>query len=123
MSGANRPSGGERETQGGAAGAVQFRLPDVGEGLSEAEVVAWLVAAGDTVERDQPIVEVLTDKAQVELPSPVAGRVLRLAAQAGERVQVGEVLVELEATGTRGTAAPTPAAHAQPAAPAPARPP
>ena len=55
---------------------VEFVLPDVGEGLEEGEIVSWLVAAGDTVARDQPLVEVQTDKALVELPSPVAGQVV-----------------------------------------------
>lgn len=94
---------------------VRFALPDIGEGLVEGEVVAWLVAEGDTVERDQPLVEVLTDKATVELPSPVAGTVARLLAEPGQVVPVGHVLVELLPTG-----APTPrAAGAQPVAPAP----
>ena len=64
--------------------AHRFLLPDIGEGLEEAEVVEWLVAVGDVVARDQPLVEVLTDKASSELPSPVAGTVLRLGAAEGE---------------------------------------
>ena len=74
---------------------VEFKLPDVGEGLEEAEIVEWRVAEGDVVTRDQPLVEVLTDKSAVEIPSPVAGRVLRLAGGVGDRVHVGEVLVVL----------------------------
>lgn len=77
-------------------GRVDFVLPDVGEGLEEGEIVSWLVAPGDTVSRDQPLVEVQTDKALVELPSPVAGRVLSLAFEPGDRVKVGQVLVVLE---------------------------
>ena len=73
-----------------------FRLPDIGEGLEEAEIIAWLVHPGDVVERDQPLVEVLTDKANSELPSPVSGKILRLGAAEGERLSVGEVLVELD---------------------------
>ena len=76
--------------------AYTFRLPDIGEGLEEAEIIAWLVAPGDTVERDQPLVEVLTDKANSELPSPVAGTVLRLGAVEGDRLRVGDVLIELD---------------------------
>ena len=76
--------------------AHRFLLPDIGEGLEEAEVVEWLVAVGDVVARDQPLVEVLTDKASSELPSPVAGTVLRLGAAEGERIQVGEVLIEID---------------------------
>lgn len=76
--------------------AFEFRLPDIGEGLEEAEIVEWLVSPGDVVVRDQPLVEVLTDKASSELPSPVAGTVLRLGASEGERLNVGEVLIELD---------------------------
>ena len=75
---------------------VEFKLPDVGEGLEEGEVVSWLVAPGDAVARDQPLVEVQTDKALVELPSPVAGRVVSLAFAPGDVVKVGQVLVTLE---------------------------
>lgn len=95
---------------------VAFRLPDVGEGLDEAEVVRWLVGEGEEVARDQPLVEVLTDKAQVELPSPVAGRVLRLAAAEGDIIKVGTLLVELTtAAGSSGGLQPGPAAEAGPA--------
>lgn len=117
--------------------AVAFRLPDVGEGLEEAEIVRWLVAEGDSVARDQPLVEVLTDKAQVELPSPVEGRVARLGAAEGDIVKVGALLVELStddgaagdpaptatATSTAPTAATGPPATPPPAAPAAAPPP
>ena len=75
---------------------VEFVLPDVGEGLEEGEIVSWLVAPGDTVTRDQPLVEVQTDKALVELPSPVAGQVVSLAFTPGDIVKVGQVLVVLE---------------------------
>ena len=60
-----------------------FHLPDIGEGLEEAEIVEWLVRPGDTVVRDQALVEVLTDKASSELPSPVAGVVLTLGGAEG----------------------------------------
>ena len=73
-----------------------FKLPDLGEGVAEGEVVRWLVREGDEVAEDQPLAEVLTDKATVEIPSPRAGRVLRLGAAEGERVPVGHVLVEIE---------------------------
>ena len=77
-------------------GRVEFVLPDVGEGLEEGEIVSWLVAPGDSVARDQPLVEVQTDKALVELPSPVAGQVVSLAFGPGDIVKVGQVLVVLE---------------------------
>lgn len=73
-----------------------FRLPDIGEGLDEAEIVEWFVAIGDVVVRDQALVEVLTDKASSELPSPVAGTVLSLGAAEGVRLRVGEVLIEID---------------------------
>ena len=76
--------------------SFSFLLPDIGEGLEEAEVVEWFVAVGDVVVRDQPLVEVLTDKASSELPSPVAGTVLRLGATEGERLRVGTLLVEID---------------------------
>ncbi|MDX1448318.1 MAG: biotin/lipoyl-containing protein, partial [Acidimicrobiia bacterium] len=73
--------------------AYEFRLPDIGEGLVEAEIVEWLVAVGDTVERDQVVVHVETDKAVVEVPIPVAGTVLFLGGEAGEVLEVGSILV------------------------------
>ena len=76
--------------------AFIFCLPDIGEGLEEAEIVEWFVSIGDEVLRDQPLVEVLTDKASSELPSPVAGKVLLLGADEGARLQVGEVLIEID---------------------------
>lgn len=73
--------------------ANEFRLPDIGEGLTEAEIVRWLVQVGERVEADQPIVEVETDKAVVELPSPYAGIVLEHGGAEGETVDVGSILV------------------------------
>lgn len=72
--------------------AVAFRLPDVGEGVHEAEIVRWLVKEGEQVEENQPVLEVQTDKAVVELPAPTGGTVTRLNFRAGETVPVGEVL-------------------------------
>ncbi|HJL91178.1 MAG TPA: biotin/lipoyl-containing protein, partial [Acidimicrobiales bacterium] len=76
--------------------AFEFRLPDIGEGLEDAEIVSWYVSPGDVVERDQSLLEVLTDKASSELPSPVAGKVLKLSGQEGDRIKVGDVLIEIE---------------------------
>ena len=94
---------------------VEFALPDVGEGLEEGEVVSWLVAPGETVARDQPLVEVQTDKALVELPSPVAGQVVSLGFSPGDIVKVGQILVVLE---DGAAAAPVAPGRAE-AAPAP----
>ena len=91
-----------------------FRLPDIGEGLDEAEIVEWFVSIGDVVVRDQALVEVLTDKASSELPSPVAGTVLSLGAAEGVRLRVGEVLIEIDDgsdTSDAGTDRPPPAAE------------
>jgi pyruvate dehydrogenase E2 component (dihydrolipoamide acetyltransferase) len=73
--------------------AREFRLPDIGEGLTEAEIVRWLVPEGEYVEQDQAIVELETDKAVVEIPSPYAGVVLRHGGSEGEVIEVGTVLV------------------------------
>ncbi len=73
-----------------------FRFTDVGEGLEEGEIVAWLVAVGDTVQSYQPLVSVETDKSVVDLPSPVAGRVVALHGAPGDLVKVGSLLVEIE---------------------------
>lgn len=73
-----------------------FRLPDLGEGTVSAELVAWRVALGDAVEEGQPIAEVSTDKAVVEIPSPVSGRVLSLAGQPGDSIAVGADLIAFE---------------------------
>lgn len=72
-----------------------FRLPDVGEGIAEAELVEWVVKVGDRVEVDQALVVVETDKSQVELPSPYAGTVAALHGDPGDRIRVGAVLVEI----------------------------
>ena len=73
-----------------------FALPDLGEGLQDAELVAWHVAAGDHVVADQPLAAVETEKAVVEIPSPRSGHIARLCATPGERVKVGAPLVEFE---------------------------
>ncbi len=73
-----------------------FKLPDIGEGISAAEIVGWHVAVGDRVEEDQPITDMMTDKATVEMESPVAGTVVRLAGEPGDSVPIGAMLVEIE---------------------------
>ena len=74
----------------------EFRLPDIGEGIAEAEVVAWHVAVGDRVEEDQSIADMMTDKATVEMESPVAGTVVELAGEAGAMVPIGSTLLVIE---------------------------
>ncbi|MEZ4317698.1 MAG: dihydrolipoamide acetyltransferase family protein [Myxococcota bacterium] len=94
--------------------AFVFELPEVGEGVVEAEVVAWKVAVGDRVQVDQPLCEITTDKAQLEISSPKAGTIVRLHGEPGDIVAVHSPLVEIDESG-----APAPAAAAPPpAAPA-----
>ena len=81
--------------------AREFKLPDIGEGLTEAEIVRWLVGVGDHVDADQPIVEVETDKAVVEIPSPYAGVVLEQGGAEGQVIEVGDVLVVIGDPGER----------------------
>ena len=73
--------------------AYEFKLPDLGEGLTEGEIARWLVAEGDEVAEDDPLVEIQTDKTTVEIPSPAAGTVTRILVAAGDVVPVGTVLV------------------------------
>ena len=81
-----------------------FKLPDIGEGISEAEIVAWHVALGDRVEEDQRIADMMTDKATVEMESPVSGVVVELAGEVGEQVSIGAALVVIETVGEGGEA-------------------
>jgi pyruvate dehydrogenase E2 component (dihydrolipoamide acetyltransferase) len=104
----------------------EFRLPDIGEGVAEGEVVKWFVQEGGTVAEDAPLVSVLTDKANVEIPSPKSGKIVKIHAKEGEKVKVGGLLVTIDAA----PSAPTAAAPASPApassptaSPAPAVPP
>jgi len=80
-------------------GLYLFRLPDVGEGVAEAEIGAWYVKAGDVVQEDAPLVDMLTDKASVEITSPVTGTVLAVHGETGDFAPVGSVLVELDVAG------------------------
>ncbi len=77
----------------------EFKLPDIGEGVVEGEVVRWLVQEGDQVAEDQPMVEIMTDKATVEIPSPVAGRILKRIGDEGDTISVGSTLVIIERPG------------------------
>ncbi|MBV8306090.1 MAG: 2-oxo acid dehydrogenase subunit E2, partial [Gammaproteobacteria bacterium] len=96
-----------------------FKLPDLGEGTVEAEIVGWRVKPGDTVAEDDVLVEVMTEKAAVEVPSPVSGRVVSTNGAPGEMVPVGAELIVLDTSAAGGaTAAPVkPAAATAPAAP------
>jgi pyruvate dehydrogenase E2 component (dihydrolipoamide acetyltransferase) len=96
-------------------------MPDIGEGVVEGEIVGWKVKEGDLVKLDQPLVEVMTDKATVELPSPRAGTVTKLHFKEGDIAPVGKILVTIDDGGAQAAAAPAPAkatnghSHAAPA--------
>lgn len=99
-----------------------FKLPDVGEGIAESEIATWRVKVGEVIAEDQPLVDMLTDKAAIEIPSPVAGKVVELKGREGDKIAVGGALVIIEtdaATATEAAPAQKPAAPAV-AAPAPA---
>jgi pyruvate dehydrogenase E2 component (dihydrolipoamide acetyltransferase) len=83
----------------------EFKLPDIGEGVVEGEIVKWLVKAGDDVIEDQPLVEVMTDKATVTIPSPRRGKVVRTVGSEGEVAKVHAVLVVFESAGAGGASA------------------
>jgi len=104
-------------------GEYVIKLPDVGEGVAEAELVEWNVAVGDVVREDAILASVMTDKAAVEIPSPVEGKVIWLGGEVGETLPVGSPLVRLEVSGEGNVAAAAkPAAPAQAEAPAAAAP-
>lgn len=113
-------------------GRYTFKLPDVGEGIAEAEIVAWHVASGEQVVEDAPLIDVMTDKATVEITSPVSGRVLELQGEVGQSVAIGSVVAVLEVEGAGASAEalappakiqPPSPPKAQPAPPAPPSPP
>ncbi len=89
----------------------EFRLPDIGEGVAEGEVVRWFVQEGESIAEDAPLVSVLTDKANVEIPSPRAGRIARLHAAVGDKVKVGGLLVTIETSEAASAAPPVPPAE------------
>ncbi|MBT9501420.1 MAG: 2-oxo acid dehydrogenase subunit E2 [Burkholderiaceae bacterium] len=97
-----------------------IKMPDIGEGIVEVELVAWRVQPGDQITEDQIVADVMTDKATVEIPSPVHGKVLALGGEAGQLMAVGSELVRIEVEGDAVAAAPLPAAAPAARAPAPA---
>ncbi|MDG1554844.1 MAG: dihydrolipoamide acetyltransferase family protein [Candidatus Poseidoniaceae archaeon] len=101
-------------------GTFAFKMPDIGEGVVEGEVVEWMVAVGDSVKEDDPILSVMTDKATVEIPSPVDGKVTKVIGEAGDILPVGVVCIEFEVDGdgNASASAPAPEAKTEPA-PAP----
>ena len=98
--------------------AFEFKFPDIGEGLTEGEIVRWLVKEGDEIKEGQPLVEVETDKALAEIPSPRTGVVLKIMAKEKEIVKVGQVIVVIGEKGEAVAAAP-PKPSAPPGSPNP----
>jgi pyruvate dehydrogenase E2 component (dihydrolipoamide acetyltransferase) len=96
--------------------AFDFYMPDIGEGVVEGEIVAWKVKVGDKVKLDQPLVEVMTDKATVELPSPRAGTIKQINFKDGDICPVGKILVTIDDDGSQPAALPPPPSHHAPAA-------
>ena len=95
---------------------IEFKLPDVGEGIAEGEIVKWLVAEGAAVEEHEPVVEVMTDKATVEVPAPASGTLTKQLAAEGDLVPVGQVIFHLdEGSGSAPAPAPVPAHVPEPA--------
>ena len=86
-----------------------FNLPDIGEGIAEAEIVAWHVKVGDNITEDQPLADMMTDKATVEMESPVSGVVTKVAGEAGDVIAIGSMLVEIEVVGDAADADEPPA--------------
>src|SRR5579859_8293321 len=100
-------------------GRYVFKLPDVGEGTAEAELVAWHIKPGDLIEEDQHIIDVMTDKATVEIPAPAAGKVLSVKGAPGEMLAVGSAILVLEVEGPGNAQVEEPEAPAAPKAEAP----
>jgi pyruvate dehydrogenase E2 component (dihydrolipoamide acetyltransferase) len=100
---------------------MNFEVPELGEGVQEGELIAWKVKVGDTVSMDQPLLEVMTDKATVEIPSPVAGTIKEIKAAEGDRLKIGQVILVIEegAKASAAASAPAPAAPPAPQAAAP----
>ena len=80
-------------------GKFEFKLPDIGEGVVEGEIVEWMVAVGDTVKEDDPILSVMTDKATVEIPAPCDGTVASIVGEAGDILPVGGVCIVFDVDG------------------------
>jgi pyruvate dehydrogenase E2 component (dihydrolipoamide acetyltransferase) len=100
--------------------SYDVKLPDIGEGVAEGEIVRWLVKAGEAVKEDQPLVEVMTDKASVEIPSPRTGTIAALLAEEGDTVPVGTVIVSIAVEGEEAAPAATAAHVSAPSSTAPA---
>src|SRR5450755_353957 len=110
------PRGGQRSgasrKRGGIMSIHVIRVPDLGEGIAEVELVAWHVQPGDAVAEDQILADVMNDKATVEIPSPVAGKVSVLGGEVGDMLAVGSDLIRIELDAAGAPAAPATASGA-----------
>src|SRR5271163_4477337 len=108
---------GAQSRDGAPMSEFVFKMPDLGEGTVDAEIVAWHTKPGDVVTEDQLIVEVMTDKAAVEVPAPVSGRVVSISGAPGDKVAVGAPLIVFDLDGSAASPVPAPSAAAAPAMP------
>ncbi|MGD1054823.1 MAG: biotin/lipoyl-containing protein [Nitrososphaerales archaeon] len=93
----------------------EFKLPDIGEGVAEGEILKWMVKEGDQIKEDQPLVEVMTDKVNVQIPAPKSGKVSRIVAKEGDIAKVGQTIMVMD-DGSTGAATPaTPQGSPSPA--------
>jgi len=96
----------------------QFKLPDIGEGVAEGEILKWMANVGDQINEDQPLVEIMTDKVNVQIPAPRTGKVLQILAKEGDVAKVGQTIMIIDdGTGAQPVGGPTAPEPAQPAAP------
>src|SRR5437762_13353986 len=100
-------------------GVAQIKMPQLGESVTEGTVEKWLKREGEFVKRDEPIVEVVTDKVNAEIPSPFEGTLVKIDAVEGEVVRVGAAIAQIETTAAAAAVAPAPAPATLTAAPAP----
>lgn len=109
----------QAESTADSGDATEVVMPQMGESITEGTVSKWLKAVGDTIEKDEPLLEISTDKVDAEVPSPAAGKLLQILAQEGETVEVGSVVALVGSSAGAAAAAPKPAAEPAKAEPAP----
>ncbi|NUM62845.1 MAG: biotin/lipoyl-binding protein, partial [Ignavibacteriaceae bacterium] len=88
----------KEQTQTGSGNIVEFKVPDLGENIVSADVINVLVKVGDTIAKDQGVIEIETDKATIEVPSSVEGKIINVNVKAGDKIKVGDILIKVEST-------------------------
>ncbi len=101
----------------------EFHLPDIGEGITEGEILKWMAKEGDTIKEDQPLVEIMTDKVNVQIPSPRSGKVIQILAKEGDMAKVGQTIMVIDDGSGGGATVQSAPAPAQTARVAPSPPP